>query len=155
MCLYKGDNKHKIAQKDIVCYKLFERSKYRCATYYQGCSIYVGIPIVSSRVVAPEEMDKQSFLSDEVVHAFQSDDLNEYFIEEVKSITRFNNKYASSELTKDVALMKCIIPKGTIYYENIVDGTSGLCNAEPQYGATEIIPVEVVKYYTHFVKEYK
>ena len=154
MCLYKGTNKHKIAQKDIVCYKLIKRSKYRCTTYHQGCSIYSGIPLRPYKSVPVEEMDNQLSLSFEVIHAFRNKRLNENLIREVELTTTIRNLVASNQCRNDVALMECIIPKGTVYYENIPN-TVGNMNIEPQYGATEIIPVKIIKYYTHFVEEYK
>ena len=154
MCLYKGTNKHKIAQKDIVCYKLIERSRYRCTTYYQGCSIYSGIPLCPCRSVPVEEMDNQSSLSFEVIHAFRNKRLNKNLIREAELTTTINNIVVSKQHLSDVALMECIIPKGTVYYENIPN-PGGYMDAEPQYGATEIIPVKIIKYYTHFVEEYK
>jgi len=154
MCLYKGTNKHKIAQKDIVCYKLIKRSEYRCTTYYQGCSIYSGFPLRPCRSVPVEEMDNQSSLSFEVIHAFRNKRLNENLIAEIELPTILDNLILSEQNQKDVALMECIIPKGTVYYENIPDTVNSM-NVEPQYGATEIIPVKIIKYYTHFVKEHK
>lgn len=152
MCLYKGTNKHKIAQEDIVCYKVIKRSKYNCVTFYVEHPIYSGIPIVPNGCMSVDEMDRRTELFGQVVHAFQSDALPAsyliYIIEIIDILNRRNTTY-------DLALMECIIPKGTVYYENICNDLSNLSDGIPQYGATKIIPVKIVRYYTHFVSEYK
>jgi hypothetical protein len=99
-------------------------------------------------------MDNQSSLSFEVIHAFRNKRLNRILMREIELTTTLNNLGLSEQHRKDVALMECIIPKGTIYYENIPNTNSSM-SAEPQYGAIEIIPVKIIKYYTHFVEEYK
>lgn len=154
MCLYKGLNKHKIAQEDIVCYKVITRSKYHCSTYYLEYPIYSGTPLISKNHMSVPEMDERMELNGEVVHAFQSSDLPTFYLEyTINSIELYNNY--SGNAVKDLALMECIIPKGTIYYENVCNELSMLSEGIPQYGATKIIPIEIVKYYTHFVDEYK
>ena len=59
MCLYKGLNKHKIAQEDIVCYKIVTRSKYHCSTYYVSHPIYSGEPLISKDRMSVFEMDER------------------------------------------------------------------------------------------------
>lgn len=153
MCLYIGLNKHKVAQEDIVCYKVITRSRYRCLTFYQKHPIYSGVPLIPRDLTSVPEMDEKTELSGEVVHAFQTNNLPEVYLAYlVNSIILFNT-YAVNVM-RDLALMECIIPKGTVYYENICNDLSKL-DGIPQYGATRIIPVKIVKYYTDFVEEYK
>lgn len=149
MCLIKGETKHKIAQKDIVCYKTATKSKYEILTFFQQAPIELGVPIRRAVEESVDNMDLFQELCGEVVHAFQEIALDEHELSDEILIMGQHNKFGHRH---DLVLIKCIIPKGTVYYEDY-DPEGISCIYGRQYGATEIIPLEIIMHYTHNVKE--
>ena len=155
MCLFKGTNKHKIAQEDIVCYKLMVKYKDRLASFYRNTDAVLGKPIHCANPMVTEGMDALDVLEGEVVHAYVNSNI--YNLDLFKRIIRRSVYMAAiclPELLCELVLVKCIIPKGTIYYEEVklkenlgwpYDIDNGSFASE--IGATEIIPVEIVKTY--------
>ena len=145
MCLYKGLNKHKIAQEDIVCYKTARMTKYELLTFFQEHTFELNVPITPAKPMSVEDMDAEHVLEGEVVHAFKNKELNVRELHDELDILSTCNKYCS---ISDLVLVKCIIPKGTVYYEDIPNMT---CIYGRQYGATQIIPIEIVRNYTGYL----
>lgn len=146
MCLYKGNAVHKIAQEYIICYKTARKYKSKLLTFFQLEEFKLNVPIEPANPESVEFMDTEHCLEGEVVHAFQSEELDHRELRDELDIAKGDN---CRGLLYDLVLVKCVIPKGTIYYEDIPDMT-GIYGR--QYGATKIIPIEIVKYYTNYVE---
>ena len=140
MCLYKGENKHKIAEEDIICYKLVIVNHNEILSFYQLHPIKLGQPICPAFNGVLSTMDALHSLYGEVVHAFCSKEIDS---EEVNFCIKNVNWYRLLSCPI-LALLKCVIPKGTFYYES--DPKHSEFNTA-QYGAGVIVPLEIVKYY--------
>lgn len=122
MCFFKDYNcdKHKIADKDIVCYKSVYVKNPEDDNPKEGWSICAGFPYsvgatYNEKTVLLDELDKYQTLSDGVFHSYTRLDLrylhgmvshNEYYWFR-RSIKRFK------------CVMECVIPAGTPYWENL------------------------------------
>lgn len=149
MCMYKDQNVHKIAEEDIVCYKIVERTKEsgKLKSYFIGTSIKLEKPMMSFSHNAimrdPTIIDNRCYLEEEVIHTFATCEFDSLYLDSMRSEANW-----SSNGKREAVLIECIIPKGTIYIENIV------CNIEkprpttgcyPQYGALCVIPKRIIK----------
>ena len=147
MCLYKGDNKHKMAQEDIICYKTARKCKSKLLTFFQLKEFELNVPIEPANPESVQFMDTECYLEGELVHAFKNEEMDYRELRDELDMTKNDN---CCGLLHDLVLVKCVIPKGTIYYEDIPNMT---CIYGRQYGATKIIPIEIVKYYTNYVED--
>lgn len=144
MCLYKGKNEMQTASEDIVCYKVVEIVNGKIRSYYQQTPIKLNVPIEASRKENKFVMDACRTLTVEVVHSYKDKDLSEsdmrHFILLSKGyhVLRLMDGYKIS-----VAVLKCVIPKGTLYCSNILRTRSSI----PEYGSVVLIPKEIIAEY--------
>lgn len=146
MCLFiKNKNlKPKVARKDIVCYKIVktnslyrlrddERGKYRFITPFQGAYVELGMTVEAKGGNAQpnpiywwtprriKDKGYNKFVNKGLIHSFKT-------LEGAKKSFTFPD-YAFT-LTEDRCyIVKCIIPKGTKYYEGIFEDTMLSCYA--------------------------
>ena len=133
MCLQCKDNKFKIADKDIVCYKYVEYSNDTYHTPYKYVSI-------DNEIIE----GKKPFCAKGKTEIHKEDSV---FTFEGGVIHTFNTLGAAEEVCKsfgDVeynAIFKCIIPKGTKYVEGRFGTEFALVDS---YASKEIIFNELV-----------
>ena len=110
MCLHlKKNAKKKIADKDIVCYKVLfydETDKTHAVSQFEGFDYMLG-----RLEYTPLDFPDYSY---RVFHGFHS---YKYYEDALESIDGYYlNESVWSAMTK---VYKCIIPKGSAYYEGI------------------------------------
>ena len=134
-----------IADKDIICYKIIEiynmpNGKSINSSYYQGTKIAFGKPIKALVQSDIETLNSLQNLGAEVVHAFVEKEFSSMTISNLEETTTFFSKkeYGSCD-SIDIAVIECIIPKGTYYCEGYDQ------NDRPNYGALTIIPNRIIK----------
>lgn len=149
MCLYKNQNVHKIAEQDIVCYKIVERTidSGELESYYMDTSIKFEEPMMSFSHYAvmrdPTIIDDRCYLEEEVVHVFATSEFDSLYLDYLVYETNWLSKGE-----KEAVLIECIIPKGTIYVESIVCDMQKnriTANCYPQYGALCVIPKRIIR----------
>lgn len=109
MCLYSKTNKPKIAQQDIVCYKYVLKSEHHFSPYYH-------INEVKYKFGKLYKIDANLFTKD-------IDCNNSYFLintgfHSYGDIDTYDKKNPNCY---DFCYIKCIIPKGSLYFEETND----------------------------------
>ena len=118
MCLYTKQTEPKIAEKDIICYKFYRRYNKILISPYQGFRApEIGITANANlgKSYIPENDHYYDFKRvDEGFHSFKT-------LEEVKhKVNGYRNL--------DLVIFKCIIPKGSSYYEGRFDRYESYCS---------------------------
>ena len=131
MCLYLKSSKVRIAKEDIICYKFLVKEVGSYFTPYQSSLIEVGKLIEDTESLMIEKTSKRDFnfiLYGGMFHTFKD-------IEAARKDVRWfaNNMSRVNEYV----IFKCIIPKGTEYYE-------GTFEAYKCYASKKLIISEVV-----------
>ncbi len=127
MCLYltKQNKEPKVAEKSIECYKLVLKRPYnRFVTPFMYCEIDLGevikayprVPMVRKSERTSEHSRYKFFVGAGVIHTFKT-------IEGAKKAARM--LFFSS----DIAIVKCTIPTGSLYFEGAFDDTGIQCYA--------------------------
>lgn len=127
MCLYltKQNKEPKVAEKPIECYKLVLRRAYnRLVTPFMHCEIDLGevikayprVPMVQKSEYASKYSRHKFFVGVGVIHTFK---------------TLVGAKKAARMLffSSDIAIVKCTIPTGSLYFEGVFDDTGIQCYA--------------------------
>ena len=129
MCLITTKNIPEIAQEDIVCYKFYVLHKVKDdinSPYDKDkyLSPYRGVPAPNINEVANTELDK-AYLCDS-----NTSNLKYFVMKGFHSYKYLDDliKELSFWLSYDTMIFKCIIPKGTKYYEGTFDGSSSYCS---------------------------
>lgn len=141
MCLYKT-SPMQVAKEDITCYKVIEshhlmKGGVRHQSYFQENEITFGNPIEAAKKCSTEVLNKMFILGGEVVHAYISPDITKKHIDRLKECTAWCSFTRSK--TTDIALVRCTIPKGTLYCIGHDDHSLN------NYGALTIIPNEIIR----------
>lgn len=111
MCLYSWKTKKK-AENDIVCYKILK---------YDNNGI-LSSPLQDS---FKWELGKE-YRAERATFSFFGDISKGYFHSYISEMTAFNAMHSSLGCFKKSRIFKCIIPKGTYFYEGIhSDGREG------------------------------
>lgn len=128
MCLYVKDYNPKVAKKDIVCYKLLrENIEYpsetkRYYTPFQDLKIILGQEVKAkgglqkgTRKIFEWSSNREyrKLIYSGVIHTFKT----------FKDVEDFMLKFASQYDAKNAVVVRCVIPKGTEYYEGIFEST--------------------------------
>ena len=134
-----------VAKEDITCYKIIEahhliRGGIRHQSYFQETEITFGTPIKAATECSVQELNRQYILLGEVVHAYVSPDITKEHIDRLKECTSWCS-YSRSK-TIDIVLVRCTIPKGTLYCIGYDD------HSLDNYGALTIIPNEIIRVLT-------
>ena len=123
MCLYTKQVEPKIAEKDIICYKFYRRCNEILVSPYQGfIAPEVGI-VTNTKLGESHKLEGNAFYIhkfynirrvDEGFHSFK-------ILEEIKhKINGYRNL--------DLVIFKCIIPRGSSYYEGRFDRYKSYCS---------------------------
>lgn len=142
MCLHRKGNKMQVATEDITCYKIIEAvhmayNIIRYKSYFQDAPIEFGKPMKASVERDIKELDMPDVLYGEVVHAFVYNTFSSMAALQLKECTTYCGPFNCKSI--DIIVIKCTIPKGTYYCKGYDDGM------RPCYGATTIIPNEIIK----------
>lgn len=130
MCLYLNE-KHspKVATKDITCYKFLKRNlnrnlEYYYSTYYQNSPVAIGNTYESKIIVETRVIG--GHLINIALHSYK------YLSSLRKTIKKYGYVYDR------IAIVKCIIPKGSTYYLGDFEG-EGLSYASDKLTYVEIL----------------
>ena len=126
MCLVCENLNYKIAEEDIVCYKVvFELDKKSYMTPYQQYCCKLDEHCVNKGTISIKRFSKDSnyYIYGGMFHSYQK--LSDACLD----MLWFNS------LGKHTIVIKCIIPKGTHY----IEGNFGNMVCTPCYGSREII----------------
>ena len=129
MCLITTKNIPEIAQEDIVCYKIYILIEDELLSPYQG-SPAPAINKVTNTLLDRAYLSnyRGAYMISKGFHSFK------YLDDLIKELD-FWQSY-------DIKIFKCIIPKGTKYYE-------GKFNNSPSYCSESIILKEIINYETN------
>lgn len=124
MCLYTKQVEPKIAEKDIVCYKFYRRYNEILISPYQGFRApEIGITTNANLGKSYRPENDNLYIHnyydfkrvDEGFHSFKT-------LEEVKhKVNGYRNNL-------DLVIFKCIIPRGSSYYEGRFDIYKSYCS---------------------------
>ena len=132
MCLVINYLKPKIADKDIICYKLVERTKIKgiYKSSFQGFEYII-------RQLYTNNLDIK--FVDRVIHNLcpSYPHYGMYAIEKGMFHSHASNLYPILSPLPHCALLKCIIPKGAYYFEGCFDDS-------PSYASSQIKILEEV-----------
>ena len=128
MCLVTIQLEPKIADKDIVCYKLVKRTKIKgiYKSSFQGFEYII-------RQLYTNNLDIR-FANKSIKRSFYK---CFYIIEEGMFHSYASNLYPILSPLPWCALLKCIIPKGAYYYEGYFDNA-------PSYASSQIKILEEI-----------
>ena len=123
MCLYTKQTEPKIAEKDIICYKFYRRCNEILVSPYQEVTApEIGI-VTNTKLGESHKLEGNAFYIhkfynirrvDEGFHSFK-------ILEEIKhKINGYRNL--------DLVIFKCIIPRGSSYYEGKFDRYESYCS---------------------------
>ena len=123
MCLYTKQVEPKIAEKDIVCYKFYRRyNEILISPYQEVTAPEIGI-VTNTKLGESHKLENDVFY----IHEFYNiRRVNEGFhsfkiLEEIKhKINGYRNL--------DLVIFKCIIPRGSSYYEGRFDRYESYCS---------------------------
>lgn len=91
----------------------------------------------------PTIIDNGCYLEEEVIHTFATCEFDSLYLDSMRSETNW-----SSNGKREAVLIECIIPKGTIYIENVVyniEPPRSTADCYPQYGALCVIPKRITR----------
>ena len=128
MCLVINQSEPKIADKDIVCYKLVKRTKIKGV--YK--SSFQGFEYIIRQLYTNNIKIEFSY------KLIKAETIFRYFIEEgmFHSYASYLHPVILSPLP-NCALLKCIIPKGAYYFEGYFDDS-------PSYASSQIKILEEI-----------
>lgn len=128
----KGIKKlEKIAEDDIVCWKiLYVDGNGQLSTYFMQTPVLLGKKLKARGRIRSQFYGHNYGIEGGLIHTFKEK----------------NDAYALAIKNSTIAIVKCIIPKGTRYYEGEFDcmGTS--------YGSKEVIISDKISYVGDFAK---
>lgn len=128
MYLYIKDEKVKVAEKDIICYKVLKNKKVSFSFSPTGTILCTP---VNSKVISESILNGDYDLCAEGVQKiYKAEDSDEYLIDEgyihtcadkesLKELYLRYVSYSEHYCAKDFLVYECIIPKGTRYYEGV------------------------------------
>ena len=128
MCLFTYFLKPKIADKDIICYKLVKRTKIKgiYKSSFQGFEYII-------RQLYTNNLDIR-FANKSIKRSFYK---RFYIIEKGMFHSYASNLYPILSPLPWCALLKCIIPKGAYYFEGYFDDS-------PSYASSQIKILEEI-----------
>ena len=128
MCLFINNLEPKIADKDIVCYKLVKRTKIK-GIYKSNFQRFEYI----IRQLYTNNLDIR-FANKSIKRSFYK---RFYIIEEGMFHSYVSNLYPILSPLPNCAILKCIIPKGAYYFEGYFDNC-------PSYASSQIKILEEI-----------
>ena len=125
MCLFINQLKPKIADKNIICYKLVKRTKVK--------GIYKSIFQKFEYTIKKLYINNISIeCSNSVIKHFKIQGIEggDYFIEEGMFHSYANCSHAVLNHAPDEFIVKCIIPKGAYYYKGYYGGLASYASSQ-------------------------
>ena len=121
MCLVTAQLKPKIADKDIICYKLVKRTKIKGVykSSFQGFEY-----IIRQLYISNIDIRFVGKITKGYIHSYF------YIIEEGMFHSYTSNLYPILSPLPNCALLKCIIPKGAYYFEGRHNGILGYTSSQ-------------------------
>ena len=123
MCLYTKQVEPKIAEKDIVCYKFYRRyNEILISPYQEVTAPEIGI-VTNTKLGESHKLENDVFYIHEFYNIRRVDEGFHSFkiLEEIKhKINGYRNL--------DLVIFKCIIPRGSSYYEGRFDRYESYCS---------------------------
>ena len=118
MCLITTKNIPEIAQEDIVCYKFYKLRENKLFSPYKEVLApninEVANTVLDRGYLARAKDNNLAYMVNRGFHSFK------YLESLIKELVFWRLSY--------VRIFKCIIPKGTKYYEGTFDGSSSYCS---------------------------
>ena len=133
MCLQLEHLEPKIADKDIVCYKIVEKTKIK--GIYTSC--FQKFEYIIRRLYTNNISIE---FSDNIIKHFKTNCVevpNYYIIERDMFHSYINYIPFDLFLSPDETILKCIIPKGAYYY-------IGMCGSKLSYASSQIKILEEI-----------
>lgn len=131
MCWLTFDKKasaRKIAEKDIIVYKIMYESHGNIYSWFKDFPYEAGVRYVWGKELKPSRIDdywriEKGFHSYNCKSTFILKENNSVFgecwsVRDCKFYTRLNQYSLSRGSSREIKKITCIIPKGSIYYEN-------------------------------------
>lgn len=141
MCLYKGLNEMQTASEDIVCYKIVEIIDGKIKSYFQQSQIKLNVPIEASNPCSASDMNVTTKLTDEVVHSYKEPNFSDEYITDLKIMSvGYHNIHLMQGHKVKLAVLECVIPKGTLYCTNLLTYSGRLA----EYGSVKLIPKKII-----------
>ena len=125
MCLRLEYLKPKIADKNIICYKLVKRTKVK--------GIYESIFQKFEYTIKKLYTNNISIeCSNSVIKHFEIQDIEgrDYYIEEGMFHSYANCSHSALNHAPDEFIVKCIIPKGAYYYKGYYKGLTSYASSQ-------------------------
>lgn len=112
MCFYKSEEtKHNIADKDIVCYKvmhLVDDNSVESFVFPEGKTYKCGDVMIPSEHCDVAEIDSSNYVKGGVIYSYKS----------YRDVTDYIALLSLCKLERPIALVKCEIPAGTVFWRN-------------------------------------
>ena len=129
MCLWTKNAVKKIADKDIVCYKVICKVGNDYLTIYQRTPIELGKTYTDNELIHMGKGNDVYYIGQGVYHTFKKYKdavvfLREHFL--------FTNR----------VIVRCVIPKGTEYYEGTFDDEEESYGSKTLYLSKKILKEE-------------
>ena len=132
------------ASEDIVCYKIVEIIDGEIKSYYQQSRIELDVPIKASNPRSISYMNSTGELTDEVVHSYKEPKFSAGYITTLKVMSLgYHNIRIMKGHKVSLAILECIIPRGTLYCTNRPTYSRNLA----EYGSVKLIPKKIITEY--------
>ena len=123
MCLYTKQVEPKMAEKDIICYKFYRRyNEILISPYQEVTAPEIGI-VTNTKLGESHKLEGNAFYIHKFYNSRRVDEGFHSFkiLEEIKhKINGYRNL--------DLVIFKCIIPRGSSYYEGRFDIYKSYCS---------------------------
>ena len=129
MCLDTTWIEPKVAEKDISCWIVVEKDRSRWLSFYQGVRI-------TNKMRAHLETCRTHV--GEGLHSFAK----------YADACCFKREYLKIYNTAQVTILKCVIPKGALYYQGTFDSVWNNCIPVPSYASNRrnlVKPIESIQ----------
>ena len=124
MCLYTKQTEPKIAQEDIICYKFYRRCNEILFSPYRGFAApEIGI-VTNTKLEKPYRPEDNNFY----IHNYYGFKRVEEGFHSFKTLEEVKHKVNGYRNNLNLVIFKCIIPRGSSYYEGIFDKYESYCS---------------------------
>lgn len=128
MCFYKSSKlfKHSVAGHDIECYKIMyctkneDNATIRPLIFHRELKYEVGDTMYPFIDLDISELDELGVVDGGVIHSYDLERAESEYYHVCENMTHYN--IFSRPLVQDnkyIKLVKCVIPKGTVYWVNL------------------------------------
>lgn len=122
MCLLTTHKKPKIANEDIVCYKIYIEDNNKLYSLFMKAEAPLIGEIETSGLSSPFYRGGHTFEVERGFHSFS-------YLKDIKCYLENIIRCDSYFLLKiKYSIFKCVIPKGSLYYKGYFDGYYSYCS---------------------------